>query len=483
MTTSDFNSIFSVFVLASWASLLLLADLFVPKDRKWITAWLAILGLVATLVMVLIMSQFTISGFGGMIMLDGFTHFLNVIVILTGIVGILLAMNYLSKNNIDRGEYYSLLLFSVVGMMMMASASDLIVVFLALELLSIPLYILAGFARPRSDSEESAIKYFLLGAFASGFFVYGVALTYGATGATNFKQIVSAVGAMKALDPVLLAGAALILVGLGFKVAAVPFHMWTPDVYEGAPTVVTAFMSVGAKVGGFAALFRVFLTAFPAIAANWAPAVAIIAALTMIVGNTAAIAQSSIKRMLAYSSIAHAGYILMAAVAGGKGSLTEFAASAMLFYLLSYMIMNLGAWSIVIAVEKKQGEGNSIDDFAGLSAKQPLLAIAMALFMFSLMGLPTTVGFVGKVYVFSAAINAGYMWLAVIGVATSLISAFYYLRVIKVMWMSGGESQAVLPIPLKAVVGVTAVATLVLGLLPAPLMDVASRALLSLFRA
>jgi len=483
MTTSDFNSIFSVFVLASWASLLLLADLFVPKDRKWITAWLAILGLLGTLVMVLIMSQFTISGFSGMIMLDGFTHFLNVIVIITGIVGVLLAMTYLGKNNIDRGEYYPLLLFSVTGMMMMASASDLIVVFLALELLSIPLYILAGFARPRSDSEEAAVKYFLLGAFASGFFVYGIALTYGATGSTNFKQIVSVVSATKALDPILLAGAALILVGLGFKVAAVPFHMWTPDVYEGAPTVVTAFMSVGAKVGGFAALFRVFITAFPALAASWAPAIAIIAALTMILGNTAAIAQSSIKRMLAYSSIAHAGYILMAAVAGGKGSLSEFAASAALFYLLSYMIMNLGAWSIVIAVEKKQGEGNSIDDFAGLSAKQPLLAIAMALFMFSLMGLPTTVGFVGKVYVFSAAISAGYMWLAVIGVATSLISAFYYLRVIRVMWMSGGESQAVLPIPLRAVVGVTAVATVVLGLLPAPLMDVASRALLSLFRA
>jgi NADH-quinone oxidoreductase subunit N len=482
MTTSDFNSIFSVFVLASWASLLLLVDLFVPKDRKWVTAWLAILGLVGTLVMVLIMSQFTLSGFGGMVMLDGFTHFLNVIVILTGIVGVLIAQNYLHKNNIERGEYYSLLLFSVVGMMMMASASDLIVVFLALELLSIPLYILAGFARPRSDSEESAIKYFLLGAFASGFFVYGVALTYGATASTNFKQIVVAVNAMKGVDPVLLAGAALILVGLGFKVAAVPFHMWTPDVYEGAPTVVTAFMSVGAKVGGFAALFRVFLTAFPALAASWAPAVAIISALTMILGNTAAIAQGSIKRMLAYSSIAHAGYILMAAVAGGKGSLSEFAASAMLFYLLSYMIMNLGAWSIVIAVEKKQGEGNSIDDFAGLSARQPLLALAMALFMFSLMGLPTTVGFVGKVYVFSAAINAGYIWLAVIGVATSLISAFYYLRVIKVMWMSGGESQAVLPIPLRAVVGVTAVATVVLGLLPAPLMDAASRALLSLFR-
>ncbi len=485
MTISDFNAILPPLFLSAWACVLLLADLWIPKDRKAITAWLAFLGLAVTLVVALLVSGLTISAFGGMVTLDGFTHFLNVIILITGLAAVLLALDYLKKNNIERGEFYALLLFTITGMLMMASASDLVVVFLALELLSIPLYVLAGFARPRVESEESALKYFLLGAFASGFFVYGVALTYGATGTTNFQGIVAAITAERALDPLLLVGASLILVGLGFKVAAVPFHMWTPDVYDGAPTAVTAFMSVGAKAGGFAALFRVFFTAFPALAADWAPAVAIIAALTMTLGNVLAIAQSSIKRMLAYSSIAHAGYILMAVVAGGKGTLSEFAASAALFYLLAYMIMNLGAWAVVIAVEKRAdaGQGNFIEDFAGLGVTRPGLALAMALFMLSLTGLPPTVGFVGKFYVFRAAIDAGYMWLAVVGVITSLISAFYYLRVIMVMWMKPGEGAASLPRPLGFVVGLTGVATLVLGIVPAPLMAMAEKALLSLFAA
>ncbi len=483
MTISDFNAILPPLFLSAWACVLLLADLWIPKDRKAITAWLAFFGLAITLVIAVLVSGLTISAFGGMVTLDGFTHFLNVIILITGLAAVLLALDYLKKNNIERGEFYALLLFTITGMLMMASASDLVIVFLALELLSIPLYVLAGFARPRVESEESALKYFLLGAFASGFFVYGVALTYGATGTTNLQGIVGAVTAERAVDPLLLAGASLILVGLGFKVAAVPFHMWTPDVYDGAPTAVTAFMSVGAKAGGFAALFRVFFTAFPALAADWAPAVAIIAALTMTLGNVLAIAQSSIKRMLAYSSIAHAGYILMAVVAGGKGALSEFAASAALFYLLAYMIMNLGAWAVVIAVEKRAdaGQGNSIEDFAGLGVTRPGLALAMALFMLSLTGLPPTVGFVGKFYVFRAAIDAGYMWLAVVGVITSLISAFYYLRVIMVMWMKPGEGTASLPRPLGFVVGLAGVATLVLGIVPAPLMAMAERALLSLF--
>jgi NADH-quinone oxidoreductase subunit N len=281
-------------------------------------------------------------------------------------------------------------------------------------------------------------------------------------------------------NPLLLAGVALILVGLGFKVAAVPFHMWTPDVYEGAPTVVTAFMSVGAKIGGFAALIRVFFTAFPSLAADWVPVVAVISALTMILGNVAAIAQSSIKRMLAYSSIAHAGYILMAAVAGGTGSLASFSASAAMFYLLGYAIMNLGAWAVVIAVEK-DGQAGKVDDFAGLGATRAGLALAMTLFMLSLTGLPPTVGFVGKFYVFNAAIQAGYLWLALVGVITSLISAFYYLRIVMAMWMKPGEGAATTPLALNWVVGLTAVATFILGIVPGPLMAAAERALLALF--
>jgi NADH-quinone oxidoreductase subunit N len=423
-----------------------------------------------------------IFAFGGMMIFDGFTVFMNMLVLATGAVAILLALNYLKQNNIERGEFYTLLLFSIVGMMMMASASDLIVVFLALETLSIPLYILSGFARPRLESEESAMKYFLLGAFASGFLVYGIALTYGATQTTGLLQIWQAVSSASQLarDPLLLSGAALILVGLGFKVAAVPFHMWTPDVYEGAPTVVTAFMSVGAKVGGFAALVRVFFTAFPSLASDWVPAIAILSALTMILGNVAAIAQSSIKRMLAYSSIAHAGYTLMATVGGGQGELSGYAASAVMFYLLSYAIMNLGAWAVVMAVEK-QGRAATIDDFSGLASTRIDLALAMALFMLSLTGVPLTIGFMGKFYVFNATIDAGYMWLAIVGVLTSVVSAFYYLRVVMVMWMQPGEAGATTTLSMNWVIGLSALATFVLGIVPGPLLAAAERALLVLF--
>ncbi|HLB47698.1 MAG TPA: NADH-quinone oxidoreductase subunit N [Anaerolineales bacterium] len=486
MTISDFNAILPLLVLSGWACALLLVDLWIPKDRKAITAVLTICGLAVTTAVLtavaLAVEGEPIFAFGGMVTFDGFTVFLNGVVLLVGATAILLALNYLKQANIERGEFYSLLLFSIVGMMMMASASDLIVVFLALETLSIPLYVLSGFARPRLDSEESALKYFLLGAFSSGFLVYGIALTYGATMTTNLAQITAAVAANESLvkNPLLLAGMALILVGLGFKVAAVPFHMWTPDVYEGAPTVVTAFMSVGAKIGGFAALIRVFFTAFPSLAADWVPVVAVISALTMILGNVAAIAQSSIKRMLAYSSIAHAGYILMAAVAGGTGSLAGFSASAAMFYLLGYAIMNLGAWAVVIAVEK-DGQAGKVDDFAGLGATRAGLALAMTLFMLSLTGLPPTVGFVGKFYVFNAAIQAGYLWLALVGVITSLISAFYYLRIVMAMWMKPGEGAATTPLALNWVVSLTAVATFILGIVPGPLMAAAERALLALF--
>ena len=488
MTTSDFNAILPLIVLSGWASILLLIDLWIPKSRKSITALLSIIGLAVTFVVVLLVSNSTggasLEAFNGMVTFDGFAVLLNLVVLLTGAVSILLALNYLKQANIERGEFYTLLLFSLVGMMMMASASDLIVVFLALETLSIPLYVLSGFARPRVDSEESAMKYFLLGAFASGFFVYGVALTYGATQTTSIAGIASAIAASDGLarDPLLLAGAALILVGLGFKVAAVPFHMWTPDVYEGAPTVVTAFMSVGAKVGGFAALIRVFFTAFPALNENWVLVIAIISALTMILGNVAAIAQSSIKRMLAYSSIAHAGYILMAAVAGGQGDLSSQAASAALFYLLGYAVMNLGAWAVVMAVEKN-GQPVTIDDFAGLGATRTGLALAMFLFMLSLIGLPPSIGFFGKFYVFQVAIKAGYMWLAVVGVATSLISAFYYLRVVQVMWMKPGEGAATPSRATNVVVGLTALATFIVGLAPDPLFSLARSALLAIFKA
>ena len=485
MTNTDFISILPLLILSGYACLLLLVDLFIPQGRKQWTGWLGLIGLLAAGAGMLPWpSSGSLTGFGGMIVVDGFAFFLNVIFILSGVLAILLALNYLPRTGIERGEFYILLLFTLSGMMLMAQAADLIVVFLALELLSIPLYILSGFARPRPSSEESAMKYFLLGAFSTGFLVYGIALTYGATGTTNLSAILAAAQSGAATTGLLLAGAALILVGLGFKVAAVPFHMWTPDVYDGAPSVVTAFMSVGAKAGGFAALLRVFVIAFPNLAPQWAGIAALIAALTMTLGNFAAIAQSNIKRMLAYSSIAHAGYILMGLVAASssKAGLTDFSVGAALFYLLAYALTNLGTWAIVIAVERAEGEGLSLDDYAGLGARRPGLALAMALFMLSLTGLPPTVGFVAKFYVFRAAIDAGYLWLALVGVLTSLVSAYYYLRIVIIMYMREGEGRALANPALNFAVGLTALATFLFGLLPGPLMELATRSMLALAR-
>ncbi len=473
MDLHEINAILPFLIVVGWATVLLLIDLFIPPERKAITAILAATGLAVALVLVALQFGVSREVFGGMIVVDGFSSFLQILFGGTGIIAIMQAYDYLKRRGIERGEYYTLLLFTLSGMMLMAMAGDLIVVFLALELLSIPLYVLAGFARPEPDSEESALKYFLLGAFASGFVVYGIALVFGATGTTSLAGIFEAAGSTP--HPLLLVGGALVLVGLGFKVAAVPFHMWTPDVYQGAPSAVSAFMSVGAKAGGFAALLRVFIAAFPSFAGIWAPLAMWVAALTMAWGNVAAIAQTNIKRMLAYSSIAHAGYILIALPAAGTTGIAPEAVRAALFYLLGYAFTNLGAWGVVLAMEKADGDGLAIEDYAGLGRRKPALALAMALFMLSLTGMPPTIGFVGKFYIFRAAIDAGLIWLAIIGVLTSLISAYYYLRVIVVMYMREGEPETRSEGWLNASVWVTALGTLLFGLLPGPVVQLASK--------
>jgi NADH-quinone oxidoreductase subunit N len=329
------------------------------------------------------------------------------------------------------------------------------------------------------------MKYFLLGAFASGFMVYGIALTYGGTGTTSLAGVVAALRGGSQHLALTLIGMGLIVVGLGFKVAAVPFHMWTPDVYQGAPTPVTAFMSVGAKVAGFAALIRVLATAFPGLAAEWGFLIMVLSALTMILGNMVAISQSDIKRMLAYSSIAHAGYILMAVAAAQNPAIAQEAASAAVFYLLVYAFTNLGAFAVVLAVERDDGTGTQIDDFAGLSRTRPLLAVTMTMFMLSLTGFPISGGLVGKFFIFQAAIHAadGNLWmavLAVIGVLTSIMSAFYYMQVVRLMWFSEGEGKAVLQPALAAATILTAAATFILGITPGPVFALAQRALLAL---
>ncbi len=422
------------------------------------------------------MLDLQVTAFGGMLAVDGFASFLHIVFLLAGLVGIALAHDYLKRMDILRGEYYGLLLFTISGMMLMAMAADLIVVFLALELLSIPLYVLSGFASSRLDSQESAMKYFLLGAFASGFLVYGIALLFGAAETTRLAGLVAVLEGGPFGEPLALVGAGLLLVGLGFKVAVVPFHMWTPDVYQGAPSPVVAFMSVGAKAGGFAALLRVFVAAFPALAEAWGPLAMWVAAITMTWGNVAAIAQRNIKRMLAYSSIAHAGYILMALPASADPAVSTDAVGAALFYLLAYALTNLGAWGVVVALERAGEAGLSIDDYAGLASRRPALALGMLLFMLSLTGLPPTAGFVGKFYLFRAALQANLVWLALVGVLTSLVSAYYYLRVVIVMYMQEGEPATRSEFWLNGSVAVTALATFLVGILPAPLFALASSA-------
>ena len=481
MTQLDFYTILPLTLLTVWACVLLLADLFIPKEGKGLTALLAALGLALTLGFTLAQIGQEELGFMGMVVLDGFSIFVNALLLVSGLLGVALAYGYVKRMGIERGEYYTLMLFSVTGMMLMAQAADLIVVFLALELLSIPLYVLAAFARPNVESEEAGLKYFLLGAFATGFIVYGTALVFGAAGTTSIFEIIQNAATPNTSGLLLSIGAALILVGLGFKVAVVPFHMWTPDVYQGAPSAVTAFMSSGAKIAGFAALLRVFATAFPSLATDMTGIFWALAALTMILGNVIAIAQTNIKRLLAYSSIAHAGYILMAFVPYGNPDVGPVSIAAGLFYLVAYAVTNFGAWGVVIALEKSEGRGLEIADYAGLARKHPALAAAMTVFMLSLIGLPPTVGLVGKIYLFRAVIDGGFYGLAIIGVLTSLVSAYYYLRVVVTMYMRDGEPEAERESFLDLTTTVTAVATVLISLVPQFLFAWASSAVLKLF--
>jgi len=477
---ADLSLSLPLIVLTIWASLLLLVVAF-RRQADWLVPVLSLLGLLT--VGFLLLRQFGAEGqaFGGMLVVDGFSTFINLLLVVGGVLTVALSYDYLKRMGLARGEYYVLMLFSISGMMLMATAADLIVVFLALELLSIPLYVLAAFARPEPRSEEAGLKYFLLGAFASSFLVYGIALVYGATGTTSLSGIVTAVQAGLDFPIYLVLGAGLILVGLGFKVAAVPFHMWTPDVYEGAPTAVTAFMAVGAKAGGFAALLRVFIVAFPSISAQMAPVLFAITAATLIIGNLLAIAQNNVKRMLAYSSISHAGFILMAIVAYGNDAARFDVVASALFYLLAFSFASFGSWAVVMALEQREGRGLEFKDYAGLGRRHPGLAVAMAIFMLSFTGVPPTLGFAGKFFVFRAVLEGGYVNLAIIGVLASLISAYYYLRLVVVMFMQDGEPEVHQETWLNLTAGVSAIATVLLFIFAQPLFGWAAQAVLKLF--
>ncbi len=487
-TASDFLAILPIVFLVGWACVLLLVDLFLKN--KGTTALLAILGLGGTLAITLLQGSGQGLAFSGMISHDGFARFLSAVVLASGIVGIALSFDYLKRLGITEGEYYTLLLFSVSGMMLMAYAADLIVVFLALELFSIPLYILAGSARPRRESEESAMKYFLMGAFSSAIMVYGISLVYGATGTTGLKDILEAWNTTGMNATMFVIGGGLLLVGLGFKVGAVPFHMWTPDVYQGAPSTVTAFMAVGAKAGGFAALLRVFVSAFGGhyeVAADLTAVIWGIAVATMIVGNVLAISQSNIKRLLAYSSISHAGYIMMAFVPFAQENVARDTVASALFYLIAFAITSFGAWAVVISLERDEDgpdglrRGLDLDDYAGLGERYPLMALAMTVFMLSFTGLPPTLGFAGKLFLFRTALEGGFVGLAVVGVLTSLISAYYYLRVVIIMYMQDGEPQVHHERWAQVTLLASAVGTVLLTIFAAPLFKWAADSVLNLF--
>ena len=413
--------------------------------------------------------------FGGMLIVDGFATFFRVLVIGVGILTILPSYRFLHRQNAETSEYHALLLYSIAGQCLMVAANELIMIFLGLEISSIASYILAGYLRDDKRANESALKYFLLGSFATGFFLYGVAFIYGATGTVNLTAVHAALTGPNPPATVFVGvAAALMFVGLGFKVSASPFQIWAPDVYQGAPTPVTAFLSAGPKAAAFAVFFRIFMTAFQPIANGWEPLVWISALLSMTIGNFAALLQSNVKRLLAYSSIAHAGYVMVALTAG-----SDIGTAAAMFYLAAYAFMNIGAFAVVSHLSGKGERYQGVEDFDGLGQKQPLTAGMLSIFLLSLIGVPLTGGFFGKFYIFKAALESHLVWLTVLGLLNSAVAAYYYLRILVAMYMhepseAASEAEPLSP-GLSAALILPALGTLVLGIFPSWVLDFAGR--------
>ncbi|MFB3897595.1 MAG: NADH-quinone oxidoreductase subunit N [bacterium] len=457
-------------IITGTAILVLLLSLGNKSIRKS-APYLSIIGVMIALWYSMLHWESARTGFSYMVISDGYTYFFNILFLAgTGLV-ILISMRFVSQEKIIEPEYYTLILFATLGMMVMAGSTDLIVLFLGLELLSIPLYILASIKRSELKGNESALKYLLLGAFAAGFLLYGIALIYGATGTTNLTKIITATPAQSG-NTMFLIGTVLILIGFGFKVGIVPFHTWIPDVYEGSSTAITSFMAIGPKAAGFAALLRVMI-GLPAITQTQiSTALWWLAVLTMTLGNLVALRQENIKRMLAYSSIAHAGYILVGLIAGPvPPAVSRY--NPVLFYLIVYTLMNLGAFTIVMLIERsslKTENRQLTTNFAGSSTKHPFLAFAMSVFMISLAGIPPTGGFMAKFYLFKSAVDAGYVGLVIIAVLNSVISVYYYLRIVVLMYMKPAESEFApieFPHPVSFVLTLCTLGIIYLGVYPA----------------
>jgi NADH-quinone oxidoreductase subunit N len=479
LLSSNIDAIAPMLCLVLGALAAMAAEAFRRKGEQMPIGWFGIIVLVGAGLSSAFLWDRKLVAFD-VIAADNFGLFVTLVLVAVGLLTVMFSSQVIQRDGLPAGEYYALVLFSIAGMMMMATATDLLVIFIALEILSLAVYVLTGIRRDNPQGTEAAFKYFLLGAFSSAFFLYGIAFTYGVSGSTRLAAIGQVLSAQSmSQNPMILIALALLLVGFAFKISAVPFHMWTPDAYEGAPAIVTGFMSTGVKAAAFAAFARVFLSAFEPFKEQWAPVIAVIAIATMVLGTVVGVAQSSLKRMLAYSSIAHGGYLLVGLVAAN-----QVGKAAILFYLLVYSVTNLAAFGVIAMLGAKDRPNDSLRDYAGLWQTHPALAALMTVCLLSLGGLPPTAGFIGKWYIFSAAVSAGYYTLAIIGVLTSVISVFFYLRVVVMMYMS--DRDAAVARPPISVVGMAAlslaiVAIFYLGILPAQVLDLATKSIATIF--
>jgi NADH-quinone oxidoreductase subunit N len=475
---APYAGVIPILIVGLSAVAAMLAEAFRQRDERMPIAGLGLIGLAGAAIASVSLWNIDAKSFE-VIRSDNFALFINIVLCIVGILTMLLSNDVIEREQIPPGEYYSLTLFAICGMMMMAAATDLLVIFIALEILSLAVYVLTGIRRQSAAGAEAAFKYFLLGGFSSAFFLYGVAFAYALSDSTRIDAIGTALS--RATGPpstLALLAVGLMAVGFAFKVSAVPFHMWTPDAYEGAPTIVTAFMSTGVKAAAFAAFARVFLSPFEPLQAHWIPVLSVIAAITMIVGTVVGVVQTNVKRMLAYSSIAHGGYLLLGIVSANSAG-----KAAILFYLLAYAVSNIGALGIVALLGTAENQHDELRDFAGLWRSRPALAGLMTIFLLSLGGIPPTAGFIGKWYIFSAAVQEQHYWLAVIGVLTSVISVFFYLRIVVMMYMTEGTEILRPPVPAVAMTGLAlaVIAVFYLGILPTRVLDLALDSISTIF--
>jgi len=481
VTRTDFATIVPVLIVTLSACAVLLAEAFRRAGDRMPHGLFGIIGLGGAIYTSVMQWGLNRTGFG-VIVADDYALFFNVAICGMGLLTILLSAGTAERDRLPLGEYHALMLFSIAGMMLMGSTRDLLVVFIALEIMSLGVYVLTAIKRSSEEGAEAGFKYFVLGGFSSAFFLYGIALAYAATGSTKLDEIgllVASSAQQPDLVLLLMLSTILLLVGFAFKVSAVPFHMWTPDAYQGAPTLVTGFMSTAVKAAAFAAFARVFLTALEPFRSEWLPILSAVAGLTMVIGTVVGVAQTNVKRMLAYSSIAHAGYMLLGILASNTTG-----KAAILFYVVAYAVTNLGAFGVLAALSTSDRPHDEVRDFAGLWTERPGLAALLTVFLLSLGGFPLTVGFIGKWYIFSAAVQQGLISLAVLGVLTSVVSVFFYLRIVVMMYMTDDHAPGQRPAtPKIALAGmlIALFAVFYLGVLPAELLSVAKSSVTNLF--